>query len=29
MHNFIVPNRYKYQTRVGNWSEEWELEDVK
>lgn len=29
MHNFVVPHRYKYQTRIGNWSEEWELEDVK
>ena len=29
MHNYIIPNRYKFSTRVGNWSEEWELEEVK
>lgn len=29
MHNYIVPNKYKFQTRIGNWSEEWELEETK
>jgi hypothetical protein len=29
MHNYIVPNRYKFITRIGNWSEEWEQEEVK
>ena len=29
MHNFIIPNRYKFQTRIGNWNEEWELEETK
>lgn len=29
MHNYIVPNKYKFETRMGNWSEEWELEETK
>ena len=29
MHNYIIPNRYKFGTRVGNWSEEWDLEESK
>jgi len=26
MHNYIIPHRYKAETRIGNWSEEWELD---
>ncbi len=29
MHNYIIPNKYKHSTRIGNWSEEWELEETK
>jgi hypothetical protein len=29
MHNYTVLNKYKFQTRIGNWSEEWELEETK
>lgn len=29
MHNYIIPNVYKNKTRIGNWSQEWELQDVK
>jgi hypothetical protein len=29
MHNYITPIKYSYRTRMGNWSEEWELEEVK
>jgi hypothetical protein len=27
MHNYSVANRYKTQTKVGNWYEEKELDD--
>ena len=27
--NTTVPMKYSYKTRLGNWSEEWELEEVK
>jgi len=29
MHNYIVPSKYHHKTRIGNWSEEWELEETK
>lgn len=29
MHNYNPPNKYSHKTRMGNWSEEWELEEVK
>jgi len=29
MHNYVIPNRYLNKTRIGNWSEEWELEATK
>ncbi|KRX04879.1 MIR motif [Pseudocohnilembus persalinus] len=29
MHNYTVPSKFKHQTRLGNWSEEWELEETK
>jgi len=29
MHNYTVPSKYRHQTRVGNWSEEWELEETR
>jgi hypothetical protein len=29
MHNYNPPNKYSHTTRMGNWSEEWELEEVK
>ena len=29
MHNYSVPSKYHYKTRIGNWSEEWELEETK
>jgi len=29
MHNYNPPNKYSLQTRMGNWSEEWDLEEVK
>lgn len=29
MHNYTVPSKYKYNTRIGNWSEEWELEKTR
>ena len=27
--NNSVPMKYSYKTRIGNWSEEWELEETK
>lgn len=29
MHNYQVPTKYHHKTRLGNWSEEWELEETK
>lgn len=29
MHNYNILNRYVNKTRIGNWSEEWELEETK
>lgn len=29
MHNYDPANKYKFQTRIGNWFEEWELEETK
>ena len=29
MHNYDPPSKYQHQTRLGNWSEEWELEQTK
>jgi hypothetical protein len=29
MHNYNVLSKYKHQTRIGNWSEEWELEETR
>lgn len=29
MHNYTVPSKYKHQTRLGNWSEEWEYEETR
>lgn len=29
MHNLDPPMKYKHKTRIGNWSEEWELEETK
>jgi hypothetical protein len=29
MHNYQVPSKYKHVTRIGNWSEEWELEETR
>lgn len=29
MHNFNPPNKYSLRTRMGNWSEEWDLEEAK
>lgn len=29
MHNYTPPIKYSHKTRMGNWSEEWELEEVK
>lgn len=29
MHNYTVPSKYKYATRIGNWNEEWELEETR
>ena len=29
MHNYNPINKYSKQTRMGNWSEEWDLEEVK
>ena len=29
MHSYNPPNKYGLQTRMGNWSEEWDLEEVK
>lgn len=29
MHNFNPPHKYSHRTRMGNWSEEWDLEENK
>lgn len=29
MHNYNPVNRYTMKTRIGNWSEEWDLEETK
>lgn len=29
MHNYNPPNKYSMRTRIGNWSEEWDLEETK
>lgn len=29
MHNYNPPNKYSLGTRIGNWSEEWDLEEAK
>lgn len=29
MHNYRPPNKYGMRTRMGNWSEEWDLEETK
>ncbi|CAD8178022.1 unnamed protein product [Paramecium octaurelia] len=29
MHNYNVDHKYKFQTRIGNWFEEWELDETK
>lgn len=29
MHNYNPVNKYSKKTRMGNWSEEWDLEEVK
>jgi hypothetical protein len=29
MHNYNPPTKYSLRTRMGNWSEEWDLEETK
>ncbi len=29
MHNYNPPHKYALNTRMGNWSEEWDLEEAK
>lgn len=29
MHNYNPVNKYSVRTRMGNWSEEWDLEETK
>lgn len=29
MHNYNPPSKYSLRTRMGNWSEEWDLEETK
>lgn len=29
MHNYNPANKYSMKTRMGNWSEEWDLEETK
>jgi hypothetical protein len=29
MHNYNPPHKYSQRTRMGNWSEEWDLEEAK
>jgi hypothetical protein len=29
MHNYNPNSKYSYKTRLGNWSEEWDLEETK
>jgi hypothetical protein len=29
MHNYNPPTKYRLRTRMGNWSEEWDLEETK
>jgi len=29
MHNYNPINKYGIKTRIGNWSEEWDLEETK
>ena len=29
MHNYNPPHKYSLRTRMGNWSEEWDLEETK
>jgi len=29
MHNYNVDRKYLFNTRIGNWSEEWELDEYK
>jgi hypothetical protein len=29
MHNYNVDHKYKFETRIGNWFEEWELDETK
>jgi len=29
MHNYTVPSKFNHKTRIGNWSEEWELEETR
>lgn len=29
MHNYDPPHKYGLTTRMGNWSEEWDLEETK
>lgn len=29
MHNYNPINKYSMRTRMGNWSEEWDLEETK
>ena len=29
MHNYNPPSKYGLRTRMGNWSEEWDLEEAK
>jgi len=29
MHNYNPPHKYSLNTRMGNWSEEWDLQETK
>ena len=29
MHNYNPPHKYSLKTRIGNWSEEWDLQENK
>ena len=29
MHNYNVDRKYLFNTRIGNWSEEWDLDEFK
>lgn len=29
MHNYNPPHKYSLRTRIGNWSEEWDLQENK